>query len=403
MRQLLIIARIWIVRLAFRARSFFPVREQVVLATAHIGFITGNLAAIGSEIERRDPTIRIIRLVHNARPGWRGRFRAFRDAFVAGYYLASARLFIVDSHYTPLYVIRPRPGTTIVQTWHACAAIKKIGYSVLDKPFGTDERTARLVRIHSNYDLVLAASRAAALQYVEAFRQPLELFVTRLGIPRTDVLFDRQRAPHVVAEIRRRYGIPEGRRVVLYAPTFRGVSLLQARSPEGLDFDLLASTLGDDHVLLVRLHPAIRAPRIVGSTATPFLIDVSDYPEVNELLLVADVLVTDYSSLIFEFALLGRPMAYFAPDVQAYEDERGFYFDYRANMPGPVFETTESLAAYLRAGDFDIDAVRRFAAEWFDVFDGRASERFMDEVVVPALAGRKVTAAEFAAPEPHLG
>lgn len=396
MKNLVILARMWTTRLAFRARSILPIRDQVVLATAHVDYITGNLAAIAAEIERRDPTIRIVRLVQNARPGWRGRLRGIRNAFVAGYYLASARLFIVDSHYTPLYVIRPRPGTTIVQTWHACAAIKKIGYSVLDKPFGTDEQMARMVRIHSNYDLVLAASQAAALQYVEAFRQPVELFVTNLGIPRTDILFEGQRGPHLVAEIRRRYGIPEAKRVVLYAPTFRGVSLLKARSPEDLDYELLARTLGGDHVLLVRLHPAIRAPLIGGSTADRFVIDVSDYPEVNELLLVADVLVTDYSSLIFEFALLGRPMACFAPDVQAYEDERGFYFDYRASVPGPVFETTESLAAYLRAGDFDLDAVRRFAAEWFDVFDGRASERFMDEVVLPALAGRHVTAAALA-------
>lgn len=403
MRQLLILARVWVVRLSFFARSLLPVRRRVVLATSHISYLTGNLAAIAAEIERRDPTIEIVRLIHNAKPGRRGRIGAIRDAFVAGYHLASARLFIVDSHYTPIYVIRPRLGTTIVQTWHACAAIKKIGYSVLDKPFGADDTMARLVHMHSNYHLALAASREAAMQYVEAFRQPLQLFVTRLGIPRTDVLFDRQRGPALQAEIRRRYRIPVDRRVVLYAPTFRGVSLLRARSPEGLDFQLLSQALGADHVLLVRLHPAVRAPRLDESALPGFVIDVSDYPEVNELLLVADVLVTDYSSLIFEFALLARPMAFFSPDVQAYEDERGFYFDYRAGVPGPVFETTEPLAAFLRAGDFDLDAVRRFAAAWFDVVDGRASERFVDEVVLPALAGRRVTAAELARAESAVG
>ena len=115
------------------------------------------------------------------------------------------------------------------------------------------------------------------------------------------------------------------------------------------------------------------------------MIDVSDHPELNDLMLVSDVLVTDYSSAIFEFALLGRPMAFFAPDLAAYESERGFYFDYRAGVPGPILASSEDLAAYLRAGTFDLDRVRRFAAESFDVADGRATERFVTEVVGAAI------------------
>jgi CDP-ribitol ribitolphosphotransferase len=113
----------------------------------------------------------------------------------------------------------------------------------------------------------------------------------------------------------------------------------------------------------------------------------------NELMLVSDVLVTDYSSVIFEFALLGRPMAFFAPDTAAYDDERGFYFDYRSGVPGPVFEDSAELAAYLAAGEFDLDRVQRFAETWFDVADGHASERFYDEVIVPALDGTAVVMA----------
>ena len=117
------------------------------------------------------------------------------------------------------------------------------------------------------------------------------------------------------------------------------------------------------------------------------MIDVSDYPEVNELLLVTDVLVTDYSSIIFDFALLGRPMGFFAPDVADYERERGFYFDYRSVVPGPVFETTADVAAWLRSGDWDEERVRAFERTWFRVADGRASERFVDRIALPALAG----------------
>ena len=83
-------------------------------------------------------------------------------AVVAGYYLATSRVFIVDDYFFPIYVIRKRPGTTIVQTWHACGAFKKVGYSVLDKSFGVDDALASRVRIHSNYDVCLVASQVAA-------------------------------------------------------------------------------------------------------------------------------------------------------------------------------------------------------------------------------------------------
>jgi CDP-glycerol glycerophosphotransferase (TagB/SpsB family) len=179
-------------------------------------------------------------------------------------------------------------------------------------------------------------------------------------------------------------------RVILYAPTFRGDDMTKARHPEDLDLGLLARTLGADHVLLLRRHPAARRQALAVPGREGFIIDVSDYPEVNELMLVSDVLLTDYSSVAFEFALLERPMAFFAPDADAYERERGFYFDYRATMPGPVFETTDALAAYLRAGSFDLARVESFSKTWFEVADGHASERFVERVVVPALERRRV-------------
>ena len=123
----------------------------------------------------------------------------------------------------------------------------------------------------------------------------------------------------------------------------------------------------------------------IGPALAGFAIDVSDHPDINELMLVSDVLVTDYSSAIYEFALLGRPMAFFAPDYEAYERERGFYFDYRSGVPGPVFETTDSLAQYLRGGVFDIERVHRFREASFDVADGGSATRVTDELILPSL------------------
>jgi CDP-glycerol glycerophosphotransferase (TagB/SpsB family) len=381
------VARIWAVRLVFYAARLLPIRGRVVLATAHKRQIDGNLACIREELAARLSTQPLVVLAYPPQRGPIGLLRTALREMHAAYLLATSVLFVVDDYFFPIYVIRPRAGTTIVQTWHACGPFKKFGYSLAGKSFGASPALTRRVAIHSNYDIVLVASRPSADCLAEAFRLPLDRFVTDLGIPRTDLLVGEERIATGAAAVRRHYAVPDGKRVVLYAPTFRGDSIGAARAPENLDLHELKKTLGADHVVLLRQHPFVRDTRVSPELAD-FVIDVSAHPEVNELMLASDVLITDYSSVIFDFALLGRPIVLFAPDHDAYEKERGFYFDYRADGPGPVFENTAPLAQYLRAGQFELPRVERFRAFWFEVADGNSTRRFVDRVVVPRLPSR---------------
>lgn len=387
MSRILVRLRALVVRTAFWAAHWLPLRRRVVLATAHDAALRGNLAVIRDALRAADPEIPVVVHAHASRGDLRGKLRALWSAAVAGYHLATARVFIVDDYFFPVYVIRPRPGTTIVQTWHAAGAFKKFGLSVLDKSFGASEALTRQVRIHGNYDVCLVGSRAGAAFYAEAFGQPVERFATEVGIPRTDILFDETWRARTVAAVRERYRIGADRRVVLYAPTFRGDSVGAAVAGPTLDLERLHAVLGEDHVVLLRLHPFIRAGIAVPPALAGFAIDVSDHPEINDLLVASDALVTDYSSVIFEYSLLRRPMLFFAPDLDAYEGERGFYFDYRTGVPGPVFTTTDEVAAYLRAGTADLERIDAFRAWGFDAADGHATERFLDWVVRPALDG----------------
>ncbi len=373
------------VRIGFAIGRLLPVRSRVVLAASHSNQISGNLAFIRDELDRREPPIPYRILAHRTGRTWRSWLATFVRLAQAGFNIATARVFIVDDYFFPLYVIKPRAGTTVVQTWHASGAFKKIGWSVLDKAFGADEELVSQVAIHSNYDVCLMASKSAAVYYADAFRQPIEKFRTDLGMPRTDVLFGAEKIPRIEAEVRAKYALPAGKKAILYAPTFRGETVRRARTPENLDVRAMRDALGSDHVLLLRLHPFVRKATPIPDDLRSFAIDVSDHPDIHELMLVSDALITDYSSAIFEFSLLERPMIFFAPDHDDYLDERGFYWDYRTGVPGPVFETTEAVAAYLRAGTFDLERVLAFKAESFEVADGHASERFVDQVVLPAL------------------
>jgi len=380
-----------LVRLGFAIARRLPLRRRVVLATAHADRIGGNLGWIRDDLAARHPEIPVVVLARRPRAGRRLQLVDTLDSVLAGWHLATARVFVVDDYYFPMYAIQPRPGTTYVQVWHACGAFKRFGYSSLDKAFGADEGFVAEFPIHSNYDLCLVSAMRFAPFYAEAFRQPIERFTSRFGIPRTDLFFDDDRRATAEKAVRARYGLPTDRRVILYAPTFRGERITVARSPEDLDLRRMGELLGSDHVLLLRGHPFAaarmrdRAPRASGHGPDAFVIDVSDHPDINELMLVSDLLVTDYSSAMYEFALLERPIAFFTPDHDAYVRERGFYLNFPVDLPGPVFERTDDLAAYLRAGAFDLDRVRRFREASFDVADGSSTRRLVDEVIVPAL------------------
>jgi CDP-ribitol ribitolphosphotransferase len=389
MRRLLARARIAAVQVGFWVGSRRPVRPRVVLATSHSASIGGNLVFIRDELARRTPRIDVTVLASRPGRGPRARLAALVHAATAGYHLATARLFVVDDYFFPMYVIRPRPGTQRAQVWHASGAFKKFGYSVLDKSFGASEATLRRVRIHANYDICLVSSASVAPFYAEAFRQPLELFTSRLGIPRTDRFFDPGN-DQLADRLRQRYGLTDGRRTILYAPTFRGDRVVDARFAPVLDLPVLHRALARDHVLLLRLHPFVRARATLPPELEGFVVDVSDHPDINELMLVADLLVTDYSSAIYEFSLLRRPILLFAPDHEAYERERGFYFDYATGVPGPVLTTSAALADAIRSNEFDPERVDAFARASFDVADGRSTERFVDRVVLPALAGEPI-------------
>lgn len=388
MRDLVVLLRIWLVRLGFLVGSLLPLQRRIVLATSHADRLGGNLAIIRDGLARRAPSLPVTELAHRSSGGVGGRLSGALQGMRAGYHLARARLFVVDDYFFPIYAIRPRRGTTIVQVWHASGAFKRFGYSLAGKTFGAEEATLRHVRIHANYDLCLVSSRNVAPAYAEAFGQPLERFSADIGIPRTDPFFDPAWRERTTALVRERYRIPDGKTVVLYAPTYRGTRIDRAHDSGLLDLRVLHETLADDHVVLIRLHPFVRGSGALDPSLAGFAIDVSDHPEIGDLMLVSDRLVTDYSSAIYEFSLLERPMSFFAPDLEAYERERGFYLDYRTDLPGPVFTDSAALARHLREGRFDLERVARFRDASFDVADGRATERFIERVALPAVEAR---------------
>jgi CDP-glycerol glycerophosphotransferase len=284
--------------------------------------------------------------------------------------LESADLVIANSHTEVEW--NKSPSTTYVQTWHG-TPLKRIHRDVLWAP---DGRLDRLDRDVARWDLLVSPNAASTPRLRSGFRYDGD--VLEIGYPRNDALSASDRDVQA-ARIRTELGIDADATVVLYAPTWRDDEVFVEGEPSvplALDLADLTRRLGPQHVVLARLHPLMtgRSPIPAG----PGLCDVSLYPDVRDLYLVADVLVTDYSSAMFDFAITGRPMVFFTYDLEHFRDSvRGFYFDFVPEAPGPLVTTADDLVAVLTDPPVPTEHYAAFRKKYCSLEDGHATERLV--------------------------
>jgi CDP-glycerol glycerophosphotransferase len=362
---------------AYAARRRAPLRDAVVYLSYGGRQTSDGPLALQRELVRRDAPLEHLWVVLDGQclppPGATALREGSRDFHEA---LATAR-YVVTNDLLPDWFER-RDDQVCVQTWHG-TPVKRLGPDV--------EGTRNLRRFRrdldhqvANWQYVVSPNPYSTPVLRDAYGIEGELLET--GYPRVDVLLGDDREQRAAA-VRERLGLPEGRRVVLYAPTFRDHLVdrgKRLRLDLRLDLEELRRAAGEDTVVLFRKHHAVTD--VAPSTADGFVRDVSRFPDANELLLATDVLITDYSSLMVDFANTGRPMLFYAYDLEDYA--RGFYVDYEATVPGPVLRGTGEVGEALRG----LDAVRAAHAERYDAFrdtfcaldDGRASARVVDRV-----------------------
>ncbi|WP_155918546.1 CDP-glycerol glycerophosphotransferase family protein [Marmoricola sp. URHB0036] len=260
---------------------------------------------------------------------------------------------------------RRRPEQRLLQTWHGNPG-KVMGLGLWRANGLTPGRIEQnLDHGPRNWTLLMSPSPEMTEHYRREFAYDGP--VVDQGYARDDALLAPS-APHVRAESRRRLGIGDDQAAVLYAPTWRdtmATNYRAARLQDDLDLARLADLLGPAYVVLLRGHRfhARHPERPRGAR----ILDVTDYPEINHLILAADVAVLDYSSLRFDIGVVGTPMVFMVPDLAAYEEGRGFLYDFRSSAPGPLLATTEDVATALR----DLEALRRVHAADYAAFQAR--------------------------------
>ncbi|MEZ0065371.1 CDP-glycerol glycerophosphotransferase [Streptacidiphilus sp. MAP12-20] len=301
----------------------------------------------------------------------------------AEWYEAYARSrYIVGNTHFPRWISK-RPGQTIVQTWHG-TPLKRIGFDFDNDWFADTDYLEALEREGRQWRLLLSPNRFSTPIFERAFHYEGEILES--GYPRNDILLAEDREL-LARRVREQLGVPEGKKVVLYAPTWREDRVRHAGGHQldlQLDLELLERELGDDHVVLVRPHAHV-VDQVHGA-GNGFAWDVGSYPDIAELYLVADVLITDYSSVMFDYAVTGRPILFFTYDLEHYRDSlRGFYFDFEQQAPGPLLGTSAEIVDALRNIDHVVKdsapAYEAFRTTYCDLDDGHATRRVVDRML----------------------
>lgn len=347
-----------------------------------------NPAAIYEKARELAPSVRGVWVVNRARAAGMPKGVPYVVAGTRAYYRALARAtWLVNNVNFPDFVVK-RPGSVHVMTHHG-TPLKVMGLDEYRYPARALQdagrpaamvRTsaARLLRRCDRWDFSITQNAFTTQVWERAY--PCRYETLEVGYPRNDRLANA--TPDQVREARAKVGIPEGKMAILYAPTHREY---HTEYRPALDVEDFADELGPDTVVLSRAHYFYVRPGATGP-ALQNVLDVSGYPAVEELYLAADVLITDYSSMMFDYAVLDRPIVIFAPDWATYRTVRGVTFDLLAEPPGAVATNYRDLLDLFATGAYQDDAATKarahFRGRFCSLDDGRAAERVVSRVFV---------------------
>jgi CDP-ribitol ribitolphosphotransferase len=267
----------------------------------------------------------------------------------------------------------------LIQVWHASGAFKTVGYSRIGKPGGPSPFSAA----HKSYTHAIVSSAHDVPFYSEAYGIP-ESRVIPTGIPRMDVFFDEEYRTRTVESVTASLPAIRDKKVILFAPTFRG----RGPSDAYYDYDRIDMTAlyrlceEIDAVVLFKMHPFVLEPFHIAPEFSDRFVDTTSSREINDLLFVADVVITDYSSLVFEYSTLGRPMLFFAYDLDDYISSRDFYEEFTEFVPGKIVRTFDELLDAVRKGDFEAEKVERFARQHVAHLDAGSTDRVIDWLIL---------------------
>ncbi|MCY9204932.1 CDP-glycerol glycerophosphotransferase family protein [Bacillus atrophaeus] len=272
----------------------------------------------------------------------------------AVYLMFRSKYVIADNYFLLTSALNNRPQTKCIQVWHANGSLKKFGLEDVTNKQRSKQDIKRFKKVYRSFDYVTVGSEEMGRIFKNSFGVK-DHQLLKIGVPLTDEYF--QTTEVTQAEHLRSF---TNKKIILYAPTFRDYDMHSLRLP--FTKEELINELNGDYILFVKLHPALRNKITVLSDGE-YVKDVSDF-RLKDLFIASDILITDYSSVPFEYAFLNKPMLFFTYDLKEYDEKRGLIDDYKAVIPGKACMNSGSLAEEIADPSADTEQIKRFSQKW---------------------------------------
>jgi CDP-glycerol glycerophosphotransferase len=362
--------------------KIIPVQKNIIIFESNMGRnYTGNPRCIYEEMVKQglDKKFRCYIMLDDVStyvPGNAKKLRRTRTMYflimgIAGTWVSDSRM--------PNYIIK-RKGVHYIQTWHG-TPLKKLALDMdsVNMAGETDieKYKEKFYRNTRTWDYLISQNHFSTEVFQSAFA--FDKTMLEIGYPRNDILFSGNNKEYI-ADLKKEMGLPPDKKVILYAPTWRDNEYYEKgayKFNQVLDFNLFRKKLGDEYVCVVKYHYLVKET-LDWSNYQGFVYKYDMCEDIAKLYLVSDILITDYSSVMFDYSVLKRPMLFFAYDLEDYKDNlRGFYFDFLKEAPGPITRTTKELIDSIvnyKAEEFS-EKYEAFHNKYNHLDDGRASQK----------------------------
>ena len=366
----------WKYRKKYRHKSKKPV---VMFMSEQSTSISTNLKAVKDRMIARgmDKDYLIVESYRSSVTNPRQGLKSWMDMLKK---MAMSDFIFLDDHAPVLDWLILDKDTTLIQLWHAGAGFKSSGYSRwghigCPAPYSC----------HRQYKYGISGSKNIAHFFSEVWGIN-DSQVLPTGMPRIDEFLDEDYRRKKTKELYEKYPMCKDKKVILFAPTYRGTNKANAHYPyELIDFRRLYELCGDEYVVLFKMHPWVASEVPIADKYKDRFADVGRYPNINDLFYITELLITDYSSNIFEYSLMKKPMLFFAFDEIQYSFSRGFHGAYEESAPGKVCHTFDEVLHAIADKDFDYPKVEEYVEKHFDYIDSHASDRVIDWIILGQL------------------
>ncbi len=341
--------------------KLLPSKKRVTMISRQSNQITLDFKLLKEEIEKRDENISVISLCHELRGGEKAsileKIKYILHCFKQMYCISTSKVVILDSYCILASILKHKKNLKIIQIWHSMGTMKKFGYQIVGMKEGSSIQTAKDMKMHKNYDYIFASSDSYADYLAEGFgydRKADNEKIKIYSLPRVDLLTSEKYKKEIYEKITEVYPQIKQKKNIVYCPTFRKNEEEMAREIK----KLIEKVDYSKYNLILKLHPLSKIN--IDNENVIYDKVFSSF----DMLFITDYVISDYSCIIYEAAILKIPLYFWTFDLKEYIDNRGLTFDYKKEVPGLISSNIEEILTEIDTKKYDYARLEKFRKKY---------------------------------------